>query len=898
MLISHATTQVSAQINDLIGLDDILALPDYDLIYTVARQGGGVQVWDAETFALQDSHYFAPSEGLDANWGLLPTVFDGNTTLVASGGHGLNAVRLAPDGNVAGNLSLDMSGGGRDDSLTAVAELTSGGQTYLVGAGRDAEGVQVWAKSADGALRSIEQGLTQTAAPGGTAALSDAGDGTLLALSVTGNHLTRMQMNDDGQLSVMMQLDVRDGLWVQTPTHLEVADVAGQSYAIVGAQGSSSVSVVALDPDGQMRVTDHVVDDRDTRFSQLSVLETVEISGQTFVVAGGADDGLTVMTVLPGGRLLHLETIVDDTAMALEDPTALALLVEEAGFAIAVAGRVPDAEDGSSGLGFSRLEVDLGTSVNTLQADSSGQRITATEGWDQISGGAGNDRLEGQGGRDILMDGRGRDTLEGGEGRDIFVLEADGQTDVVSDFEIGVDQIDLSQMGRFYTIDALDIRAQSWGAEIRYGGETLQVRSADGQSLSADDFSITDLGGLWHLPVDPVVLGNQQIIGSAASDFIEGGTGSDTLMGGAGADVLVGQDGDDWLGGGAPDVEFDPVAAQVFRLYQATLDREPDAAGIHGWTDHLIEGTRTLTEVARGFVQSAEFETVYGDLDTADFVTLLYQNVLDRAPDAGGLAHWTARLDSGAMTPEQVVVGFSESAEFTAATAVGAVDVSRTGLQVSWSEDVFLLYQATLDRVPDLAGFMHWTQELAEGRAFDTIVAGFTGSAEFRQTYDVSDNGDFVSLLYENVLDRAADSAGLAGWMSRLDSGAMTREDVVTGFSGSAEFKAAMAEPMSDWMRAQGTDDQLDGGGGTNVLQGGLLSDRFVFRADSPADHTVVDPESWDTFVFEGFGYSDVSDLKAHVTAQDGDLLFFDQGVSVTLRGLSLEDLDAGMLEF
>jgi hypothetical protein len=45
------------------------------------------------------------------------------------------------------------------------------------------------------------------------------------------------------------------------------------------------------------------------------------------------------------------------------------------------------------------------------------------------------------------------------------------------------------------------------------------------------------------------------------------------------------------------------------------------------------------------------------------FVTALYQNVLNRAPDAGGLAYWVGELENGTLSRPEVLIGFSESAE-------------------------------------------------------------------------------------------------------------------------------------------------------------------------------------------------------------------------------------------
>jgi Ca2+-binding RTX toxin-like protein len=105
----------------------------------------------------------------------------------------------------------------------------------------------------------------------------------------------------------------------------------------------------------------------------------------------------------------------------------------------------------------------------------------------------------------------------------------------------------------------------------------------------------------------------------------------------------------------------------VFRLYQATLGRAPDAGGLLAWSGALANG-RPYLDVVSGFVNSREFQARYGATTDAQFVTLLYGNVLGRAPDPGGFAAWTGALGRG-MTREQVVQGFAQSREFTAAMA-------------------------------------------------------------------------------------------------------------------------------------------------------------------------------------------------------------------------------------
>ena len=109
-------------------------------------------------------------------------------------------------------------------------------------------------------------------------------------------------------------------------------------------------------------------------------------------------------------------------------------------------------------------------------------------------------------------------------------------------------------------------------------------------------------------------------------------------------------------------LDTDASAGQAYRLYKAAFDRIPDQAGLGYWIAQLDAGA-SLSAAAGGFVSSAEFQSTYGrDLDDASFVSLLYANVLDRQPDAGGYAYWLEAMSDG-LTREQVLVAFSESVE-------------------------------------------------------------------------------------------------------------------------------------------------------------------------------------------------------------------------------------------
>ena len=110
-------------------------------------------------------------------------------------------------------------------------------------------------------------------------------------------------------------------------------------------------------------------------------------------------------------------------------------------------------------------------------------------------------------------------------------------------------------------------------------------------------------------------------------------------------------------------LRYEGVTAQAYRLYEAAFDRTPDAEGLRYWADALDDDGMSLEDVAEAFIDSAEFAQRYGEAPTDEaFVTGLYQNVLDRAPDADGKAYWLAQLDDD-MDRDEVLVAFSESPE-------------------------------------------------------------------------------------------------------------------------------------------------------------------------------------------------------------------------------------------
>lgn len=89
-----------------------------------------------------------------------------------------------------------------------------------------------------------------------------------------------------------------------------------------------------------------------------------------------------------------------------------------------------------------------GHGADLLKGARGHDTINGGEGNDHLIGGRGRDVLTGGAGNDRLDGGRGRDELTGGEGADVFVLaQGYGRKNVVTDFQKGVDKLDLVALG-------------------------------------------------------------------------------------------------------------------------------------------------------------------------------------------------------------------------------------------------------------------------------------------------------------------------------------------------------------------------------------------------------------------------------------------------------------------
>lgn len=433
-----------------------------------------------------------------------------------------------------------------------------------------------------------------------------------------------------------------------------------------------------------------------------------------------------------------------------------------------------------------------------LTGTAADDEVYGLEGADTLYGMAGNDVLDGGAGNDILVGGQGVDILTGGADADLFLF-ADGhvnmvERDRVTDFAIGEDKIDLSQIDanrltgssdhfRFLGTGALDGQA---GA-LRYGYDAARnitnLRGdTDGDGLG--DFIIEFVGrkdfAASDFTADSLVLvqatgltlvgdsSANTLIGTAFGDTLRGMGGDDTLNGLDGDDTLIGGTGVDILTGGAGRDVFVFAAGDV-----SMLERDRVADFVVGQDKIDLSGidanTLTPSKDEFRFLGTAPLDGQPGALrygyDSARNITNLRGDV-----DGDGIGDF--------------IIEFVGQKSFTIADFVGAALAQIGGLTLLGDSSSNMLSGSAYDDIlwgmggNDVLNGFGGDDTLVGGTGVDTLTGG-AGSDTF-----VFANGDVSMAERDRVTDFVAgvDSIDLTGF----DADPLTPEKDPFRFLGSA----------------------------------------------------------------------------------------------------------------
>jgi hypothetical protein len=165
------------------------------------------------------------------------------------------------------------------------------------------------------------------------------------------------------------------------------------------------------------------------------------------------------------------------------------------------------------------------------------------------------------------------------------------------------------------------------------------------------------------------------------------------------------------------------------------------------------------TRSSRPTVENLEDRTVLqgGLTPNQAFVTALYRDLLNRAPDPAGLAAWTNVLDVRIANNTQVALGFINSLEYR-------------------TDAVQNLYHTLLRRDADTGGLNAFVNYLGMGGTIKQVEVIMLSSDEYFQTQGGGTNTGFLQAVYRDVLNRPPDAGGLQAFLQALNNGLSRRQ--------------------------------------------------------------------------------------------------------------------------
>jgi len=264
------------------------------VLYSSGAPSGGVSAYHLSAGQAQflDSESYGPGVQ-PAIAAQLETLEIGSTSVLVTLGRResvLECFDLDAGGRIAG-IGQITTPGGFQTPIMALEPVVLNGQHWVYASHLGENGLTAYTVSAAGQMT---QAFSTTTGPGAQGpdlsviqGVSVQGQNLLVTTSLLNNEIISYRIAGNGSLTEADRMGSLEGLGIEAPTALVQTVIGGQTYLVVAASGTDSLSVLHIDATGVMQVADHTVGSMATRLGQVSVLESVTINGQVFLVAGG-----------------------------------------------------------------------------------------------------------------------------------------------------------------------------------------------------------------------------------------------------------------------------------------------------------------------------------------------------------------------------------------------------------------------------------------------------------------------------------------------------------------------------------------------------------------------------------------------------------------------------------
>jgi hypothetical protein len=193
---------------------------------------------------------------------------------------------------------------------------------------------------------------------------------------------------------------------------------------------------------------------------------------------------------------------------------------------------------------------------------------------------------------------------------------------------------------------------------------------------------------------------------------------------------------------------YEHDSAVVTQVYETFLGRAPDAEGLAWWASAMQSGASD-EQVDAAILGSTEYFDLQGAGDS-NWLSAIYETLLQRVPDAMGWNYWTQQLQLG-VSRETIAFDMASSAEHAA--IVVAQD-----------------FADYLERTGSAADIAYWVAQKQQGVSDNELAAAFIASAEYYNS-PRKGNGSNLSWLdaaFEDLYQRMPTANEVNYWLAML----------------------------------------------------------------------------------------------------------------------------------
>jgi S-layer protein len=239
------------------------------------------------------------------------------------------------------------------------------------------------------------------------------------------------------------------------------------------------------------------------------------------------------------------------------------------------------------------------------------------------------------------------------------------------------------------------------------------------------------------------------------------------------------------------------AAQLITQIYVGYYDRAPDAAGLNYWVGRYNAGMK-LADIAQSFSVQTESTNTYAYLanpnvaSVSTFLTSVYANLFNRAPDSAGLTYWTNEINSGRSNVGNAILNIISGAQDTASSMDLTTITNKMTAAYNWASTM-----------SNIAGAVYGTNEATSAKSIiasvtsdsATVTAAATATTSFfangggqsSTTYTLTTGIDNIT-VGSNAVINAPDISGSTSW---------TPLDTITGTGSNNTLNIASATAIS-----------------------------------------------------------------------------------------------------